>query len=154
MAATSLYANAYYLLNPREQNGVSTARGGAPSAIAVAYGSDVMSVPDQFMARAGINYTQQRFTFSAGARVEGVPARDLVGGSNGFRRPGYVISLEPVVAYKMKSSQLYLSVPYAVERNRIQSVPDKLRTQKTGVYSQGDAAFADYTVNFGISVLL
>ena len=45
-------------------------------------------------------------------------------------------------------------MPYAVERNRIQSVPDKLRTQKTGVYSQGDAAFADYTVNFGLSVLL
>lgn len=151
---TNLYVNAYYLLNPREQNGVSTTRGGAPSSMAVAYGSDVMSVPDQFMARAGINYTQQRFTFSAGARIEGVPAKDLVGGSNGFRRPGYVVSLEPVVAYKMKSSQLYLSVPYAVERNRTQSVPDKLRTQKTGVYSQGDAAFADYTVNFGISVLL
>lgn len=82
-------------------------------------------------------------------RIEGVSAKDLIGGSNGFRRPGYVVSVEPVVGYKIKKTQLYLSVPYSVERNRTQSVPDKIRTQKTGVYAQGDAAFADYSINFG-----
>jgi hypothetical protein len=145
----SLYTNGYYLFNPREQNGVSTARGGTPAATAIAYGSDVMSVPDQFMFRMGANFSASNFLLSAGARIEGLPAKDLIGGSNGFRRPGYVISVEPVVAYKMHKTQLYLSVPYAVERNRTQSVPDKIRTQKTGVYAQGDAAFADYSINFG-----
>jgi hypothetical protein len=145
----SIYNNGYYLFNPREQNGVSTARGGLPSAAAIAYGSDVMSVPDQFMFRLGANLSVDKFLFSGGMRIEGVPAEDLIGGSNGFRRPGYVLSVEPVVAYKMKRTQLYVSVPYAVERNRTQSVPDKIRTQKTGVYAQGDAAFADYSVNFG-----
>lgn len=62
---------------------------------------------------------------------------------------GYVISAEPVVAYKIKKTQLYISVPYAVQRNRTQSVPDKIRTEKTGVFAQGDAAFADYSVNVG-----
>ncbi len=85
-------------------------------------------------------------------RIEGVPAKDLIGGSNGFRRPGYVIAVEPVIAYKIKNTQLYISVPYAVERNRTQSVPDKVRTRITGVYAQGDPAFADYSVNVGAAL--
>ncbi|MDQ6610177.1 MAG: transporter, partial [Bacteroidota bacterium] len=143
----NIYSNGYYLFNPREQNGVSTARGGTVSAGAVANGSDVMSVADQFMVRLGASFSADRFLFSGGIRVEGVPAKDLIGGSNGFRRPGYVVSVEPVVSYKLSKTQLYLSVPLAVERNRTQSAPDKIRTQITGVYTQGDAAFADYSIN-------
>ncbi|MDQ3682056.1 MAG: hypothetical protein M3352_03145 [Bacteroidota bacterium] len=150
----SVYLNAFYLSNPREQNGVSTARGSASSATAIAYGSDVMSVPDQYMLRVGANYAYDKFSFSGGMRMECVPAEDLIGGSNGFRRPGYVISVEPVVAYKIKKTQFYISLPFAVERNRTQSVPDKIRTTKTGVYAQGDAAFSDYTINFGASFSL
>jgi hypothetical protein len=149
-----LYANAYYLVNPREQNGVSTGRGSAVSANSIAYRSDVMSVPDQYMVRAGGNIRSGNLTLSAGMRMECVPAKDLVGGSNGFRRPGYVLSAEPVIAYKLNKAQFYLSVPYAIQRNRTQSVPDKIRTQKTGVYYQGDAAFADYTINLGLSFSL
>ncbi len=143
--------NAYYFSNPREQNGVSTARGSALSATAIAYGSDVMSVPDQYRLRVGANYAYNKFSFSGGMRMECVPAKDLIGGNNGFRRPGYVISVEPVVAYKIKRTHLYISVPFAIERNRTQSVPDKIRTTKTGVYAHGDAAFSDYTINFGAS---
>jgi hypothetical protein len=149
--SASIFINGFYLSNPREQNGVSTARGGTTSASSIAYGSDVMSVPDQFMLRVGASVALDGFNFSGGMRIEGIPSEDLIGGSNGFRRPGYVISAEPVVAYKIKHTQLYLSVPFAVQRNRTQSVPDKIKTQKTGVYSQGDAAFADYTINFGVA---
>lgn len=151
---TSLYFNGYYLANPREQNGVSTARGGTPSATALAYGSDVMSVPDQYMVRAGASHHVGGLTLSGGARLECVPAEDLIGGSNGFRRPGYVLSAEPVVAWKMKRTQLYVSVPVALVRDRTQSVPDKIRTAKTGVYAQGDAAFADYSINAGVAFAL
>ncbi len=150
----SLYSNGYYLLNPREHNGVSTARGGTPAATAIAYGSDVMSVPDQYMFRVGASFSLKHIQLSGGIRIEGIPAEDLVGGSNGFRRPGYVLSLEPVIAHKVKKTQFYLSVPVAIERNRTQSVPDKIRTQKTGVYAQGDAAFADYSINLGVSFAL
>ncbi|MFL5808469.1 MAG: hypothetical protein ACJ749_03050 [Flavisolibacter sp.] len=150
----SVYANAFYLLNPREQNGVSTARGGTTSASAITYGSDVMSVPDQYMLRAGGSVAANNFLFSGGVRMECVPSEDLIGGSIGFRRPGYVVSVEPVVSYKVNKTQFYFSVPFAVQRNRTQSYPDKLRTEKTGVYTHGDAAFADYTINFGVSFLL
>ena len=30
-----------------------------------------------------------------GGRLEGIPVHDLVGGSEGFRRPGYIVSAEP-----------------------------------------------------------
>jgi hypothetical protein len=150
----NIYVNGYYLSNPREQNSVSTARGGTVSPSAVANGSDVMSVPDQYMARLGAQVAVNRFSFSGGLRIECVPSEDLIGGSNGFRRPGYVLSAEPVIAYKLKRTQLYVSVPYAVQRNRTQSVPDKIRTQKTGVYTKGDAAFADYSINIGAAFAL
>jgi hypothetical protein len=146
-----IYFNGFYLSNPREQNGVSTARGATPSASSIVYGSDVMSVPDQYMLRLGASVGLNKFNFSAGMRMECVPSEDLIGGSNGFRRPGYVLSAEPSVSYRINHTQLYLSVPYAVQRNRTQSVPDKIRTERTGVYAKGDAAFADYTVNFGVA---
>lgn len=147
----NLYGNFYYLINPREHNGVSTARGGTPSAAAVANGSDVMSVPDQMMLRAGVNFIADKFTFSAGVRKECLPVHDLIGGSGGFRRPGYIVNAEPGVTYAFKKLNVYAFVPIAITRNRTQSIPDKIRTDLTGTYTQGDAAFADYAVNIGIS---
>jgi hypothetical protein len=145
------YANFYYLLNPREQNGTSTARGGTPSAATVRYGSHVMSVPDQYMIRAGFDYEIKQLTISAGVRDECLPVHDLIGGSNGFRRPGYIISFEPGLTYEFKKFSAYAYVPVAVKRSRTQSVPDKIRTGITGVYAQGDAAFADYAINVGLN---
>ncbi|HZE85283.1 MAG TPA: hypothetical protein VE035_13305, partial [Puia sp.] len=145
----SLYGNFYYLMSPREVNGISTARGGTASTSAVKNGSDVMSVPDQLMARVGVNIMANRFVFSAGVRDECLPVYDLVGGSNGFRRPGYIISAEPGVTYNFKKVSLYAYVPIALVRNRTQSVPDKISSRLTGKTSHGDAAFADYAVNIG-----
>ncbi|MGF2412419.1 transporter family protein [Ferruginibacter sp.] len=145
------YGNFYYLINPREQNGTSTKRGGLPTATDLRYGSDVMSVPDQYMFRAGINYSYKKLTVAAGIREECLPAKDLVGGSNGFRRPGYIISVEPGVTYEFKKFSAYAYVPVALKRSRTQSVPDKIRTSITGVYAQGDAAFADYAINVGLT---
>ena len=147
----SLYTNLFYLVNPRETNGISTARGRTPSAASVTYGSNVMSVPDQYMARLGANITISKFTLGAGARIDGVPVKDLAGGSNGFRRPGYVITADPSLSYRTKKFTAFVNVPVALERNRLQSVPDKIRTDLTKTYFVGDAAFADYVVNFGVS---
>jgi hypothetical protein len=46
---------------------------------------------------------------------------------------------------------LSLNVPIALKRNRIQSYQDKQRTASTGVFTQGDAAFADYLINFNLT---
>lgn len=146
-----VYANAYYLVNPREQNGVSTARGGTPNATALQYFTSTMSVPDQYMVRGGASYMVNKLTFAGGLRVEAIPSSDLIGGDKGFRRPGIVISAEPVVAYQSKKVNYYLSVPIALQRNRTQSYSDKLRTAATGNKVQGDAAFADYAITAGVS---
>lgn len=152
--AFNLYENFYYLINPRDVNGISTARGGTPSNATVANGSDVMSVPDQYMIRGGFSYSVQKFIFSAGVRDECLPVHDLIGGSNGFRRPGYIFSAEPGVIYSFKRFAIDAFVPIAVLRDRTQSVPDKIKTDNTGVYTHGDAAFADYVVNIGLSFKL
>ncbi|MFZ9661272.1 MAG: hypothetical protein ACO29O_05275, partial [Chitinophagaceae bacterium] len=112
------YGNFYYLSNPREQNGVSTARGGTPSATSILYRSDVMSVPDQWMIRAGLSYMYKRTTASIGVRREAIPSKDLIGGSNGFRRPGFVFSVEPGLVYMLKKANLFFYLPVALERNR------------------------------------
>ena len=146
-----VYGNFFYLLNPREQNGVSTARGANASATALKYNTSTMSVPDQYMARGGMNVTYERLTLSAGARFECVPSSDLIGGDGGFRRPGYVLSVEPGFAYNTRQFTFFATVPVALERNRTQSNGDKLRTEDTGVYAHGDAAFADYAIFAGVS---
>jgi hypothetical protein len=150
----SIYGSFYYLLNPREQNGVSTARGGTPSAANIANGSYVMSVPDQYMIRIGANVTFDKLTISAGLRDECLPASDLVGGNNGFRRPGYIISAEPGLSYNFKKITAYAYVPVALVRARTQSEPDKIRSRLTGNRTVGDAAFADYAVNIGFAFKL
>jgi hypothetical protein len=146
-ATVGLYGNLYYLVNPREQNGVPTFRSNENEAI--------MSVPDQYMARLGVNYVfgqaLRNFSASLGGRLEGIPVHDLVGGSDGFRRPGYIVSAEPGVNLLVKKSTFFLSVPVALVRCRTQSVPDKLTTAQTGTFRQGDAAFADYLINIGFT---
>ncbi len=148
----NLYGNFYYLSNPQEQNGTSTTRGAVASASSIANGSNVMSVPDQYMFRYGGNFIVGRsLTLSAGIREECLPVHDIIGGSGGFRRPAYIISAEPGVTYSLGKINLYAYVPVAFVRNRTQSVPDKISTALTGKFTQGDAAFADYAVNVGIS---
>jgi len=147
--AFSVYSNAYYLMNPRGNNGVSTARGGIASASAIKYTSDVMSVPDQYLLRAGTNLTVNAMTLSLGARYECIPAKDLIGDNTGFRRPGNVLALEPGANYSYKNFNFYLYAPVALRRERPQSYPDILKTNDTKVFSRGDAAFADYSISLG-----
>jgi hypothetical protein len=149
-----VYGSFFYLINPREVNGTSTTRGGTASATAKKYNTDVMSVPDLFMTRAGVSYMISQFTFSGGVRVEGLPSSDLIGGSRGFRRPGYIISAEPSVTFVAKKISFNLAAPFALKRNRTQSNSDKRRTADTGTHAQGDAAFADYLISAGVTFKL
>lgn len=145
-----LYANAFYLINPRQNNGVRTYRDVISASLA---NEAISSVPDQFMARLGANYAVSNWVFSGGARAEGIPIHDVIGGSGDFRRPGYVISVEPSVTYQLSRVNFYVSVPVAVYRKRTQSVTDRARSTPS-TFVNGDAAFADYSVNLGVSFRL
>jgi hypothetical protein len=134
-----LYGSATYLINPRNKNGVQTFRG--------ALGEEVMSVADQYLARVGGSYSNPKwkgFGASLGGRVEGVPVEDLIGRSDGFRRPGYAVSVEPALSYSRGPHTFSLAVPIAAYRNRQRSVADRLVPGR-----HGDAAFADYFFMFG-----
>ncbi|HET8966837.1 MAG TPA: hypothetical protein VFN20_11515, partial [Candidatus Acidoferrum sp.] len=86
---TMLYFQGSWLFNPADTNGVPTFRGGA--------GEGVMSVTDQYLFRGGFSHGVagvRHLSFSFGGRMEGIPVRDAFGSSNGFRRPGYIISID------------------------------------------------------------
>ncbi|GAA0877666.1 hypothetical protein GCM10009119_06340 [Algoriphagus jejuensis] len=140
-----LYYDGFYMFNPKNTNGTSTNRSRPNEAI--------MSVPDQFAVRTGVFRAFEKvhgLGVSLGGRVEGIPVRDAIGGSDGFRRPGYIISVEPGVSYMRGNVTGTLNVPIALHRNRTQSVTDiENSTPEKEVH--GDAAFADYLINFTLA---
>lgn len=145
------YGNFFYLANPRDVN--NTPRSATPaSATTIAATGDIESVPDQMLIRLGASWGVGKFDFSAGYREDRLPVHDLFGKSDGFRRPGIIRSAEPGITYRFKNIAIYGFVPVAIIRDRTQSVPDIRTTQLTGVYTQGDAAFADYVINIGLTV--
>lgn len=135
---SALYAAATYLINPEGTSGVPTYRSREAEAI--------MSISDQYLARVGWTTSPASWNgwgVSLGGRVEGLPREDLVGSSQGFRRPGYAISLEPGASWSRGPHTVSLAVPIAAYRNRVRSVPD-LATGR-----HGDAAFADWVMLLG-----
>jgi hypothetical protein len=134
---TSVYGSLYYLVSPQETSG--TFRSTDPII-------GRFSIADQYQARAGVAQVisgRHGLAASLGGLIEGIPSSDLVGGDRGFRRPGYTISIEPGLSYMAGRHTITLSVPVAVDRNRVRSFADKLNGR------HGDAAFADYAVNVG-----
>ena len=81
---------------------------------------------------------------SLGGRLEGLPAIDVIGKSEGSRRPGYIVSVEPGIIWKNHVHTLAINVPVALIRNRTKSWSDR---QDPAGLKHGDAAFADYFVS-------
>lgn len=160
------FANGYYLFNPRESNGSFK---NASTDVKDAYdknkvigstpGYNLFASPDQYFARVGIQGSilkSKAVTLSLAARWEGIPAYDAFGGQTAYRRPGYVIAVESGISYRTGKHTISLFVPYNFVKNRIQSAQDKAvqRLQNSfiedpakKVHVQGDAAFADYSIN-------
>jgi len=138
------YASANYTITPQNTNGVLTSN----------TSTTVMSIPDTYLGRTGVEYSVagvRGLSLSLGLRAEGVMVYDLIGHSDGFRRPGYSVAVEPGISISRSRWSARLYVPVAIQRDRLQSVPDKQKTIATGVYSQGDAAFANYEVIWSLN---
>jgi hypothetical protein len=160
------YLNAMYMMNPRNTNGTlrstNLTRNAQGQPILL---SNEMSVTDQYMLRGGVRYVNERLQVSLGYRKECIPVEDLLGKSDGFRRPGYVISIEPSASYTFaKRNTITLNFPFVhvgdwmpfdnfinghlLERNRTRSVIDRKRgNDSEGKPIHGDAAFADWLVS-------
>ena len=137
------YLNGSYLVNPRESTSQFNPRQNP------AYGN-LYSVPDSYLGRVGLDYAvwpEQGLSISFGGRIEGVMQKDLIGGDLGRRRPGYAVSVEPGITWSKGRYFASLTAPVAIVRNR---QPDYGRLN--GQEAEGDAAFADYTLNLALSV--
>lgn len=137
----SAYVNGAYTITPEEKNGVPTYRSNPYEAI--------MSIGDTYLGRVGMDYVVMPswgLSLSLGGRIEGVPVHDLTGGSEGFRRPGFAIAVEPGVGLSRGTWMFGVTTPVALYRNREVSVPDQQFSAATGVPRHGDAAFADFVV--------
>jgi hypothetical protein len=155
------FANGYYLFNPKENNGAFKS---APKAGLDGY--NLYACPDQYFARAGVTHAfgkQRNLNLSLAGRLEGIPAYDALGGQVAYRRPGYVIALETGLSIQVKNHSFGFFVPYNLVRNRIQSAADiadqnlqnaQISDPSKYVHVQGDAAFADYSINFNYACRL
>ena len=126
-------------------------------------GYNVYACPDQYFGRAGVMAVlgkKQNLDLSLAYRMEGIPAYDAFGGQVAYRRPGYVMAIEPGVTYRAGKHTISLFVPYNFKKNRIQSAADiakqnmendKISDPAQKIHVQGDAAFADYSINLGYS---
>ena len=148
----TFYGDFYYLISPRDENGTLYTAGRTPTTLQIATDGINNSVPDAFSLHAGIYINMSRLSFSAAVRDEGSPVYDLVGGSDGIRRAGHYLSVEPGIIYKMKNITLYTYAPIIADRKIEQNVPDKKATAMTGIYTVGAGSSANYELFAGVSL--
>jgi hypothetical protein len=105
------------------------------------------SVPDQYVVRLGGTVpVWNGFAGTLAWRVEGLPRYDLIGDSNGFRRPGRAMFVEPGVSYSKAGHTVSFNVPLGYFYHRY---PDP-NTDR-----EGDATFprhiflTSYTMKLG-----
>jgi hypothetical protein len=103
---TTGYANGLYLLSPKDATNVPSPVSGA-----------VLSVPDVYSARAGMAYAispEHGLSASLGVRIDGIPVDDIAGKSDGFRRPGYNLYIDPGVSYVHGRNIFAVNLPASV----------------------------------------
>ena len=122
IGSATLFGSVTYLISPRNTNNTESSAlflcGGVIPPGFKRYLFN--SVPDQYLARLGVTMPIPKlkgFSASLAARMEGVPVRDLIRGSDGFRRPGYTIFIEPGISYATGAHSFTVSVPIATQRN-------------------------------------
>jgi len=118
---TFAYLNGTYLLNPEQQTSIGN------------------SIWDAYVGRVGLHYAiwpSQGLALSLGARIEGVPPEDAIGGSRGARRPGYAVSVEPGLTWAFRRAAFSLTAPVALYRHRQSNFQGR----------DGDAAFSDFLI--------
>jgi len=144
------FVSGSYLINPRETNDFN--RNGPNGAIDTSGAENhLLSVADQYAARIGVATSVKTVGVNLGLRWEGTRGSDLIGGDRGRRRPGYTLGLDPGLSYGWHGNFVSLNVPIAIRRVRNQNFADKLASEESGRFENGDAAFADYAIVLGFS---
>lgn len=136
------FGSGTWLANPR--NTGTASRGNLVTSTTP---TNVNTVSDQFVFRAGTSVSiTPRIAATLAWRMEGVPRYDLIGRSDGFRRPGVEMYWEPGVTLTAGRHSMSLNVPFGYYFNRF-------RNPYTG--NPGDSTFpevvaiATYSVRLG-----
>ena len=134
----TFYSDGDYIATQGDTNGIQ--RGATLSATQPL--NNYVAISDQYLLEAGLSFPVSHvkgFNITVGPRDEGVPAKNLFPNSNdGFRRPGFAVSVGPGAQYSRGNNILTAGVYKAIHRDRTSSYPDS-------VYgTHGDAAFAQY----------
>lgn len=111
------------------------------------------SVPDVYSARLGAAmsvWPAGGLTMSLGARADGIPRHDLIGGGDDetVKRTAYVLFADPGVSLTRGKGTFTLSVPYRIKVNRQKSVFEE---RTNGLNAGGFAkylVFASYAHRF------
>ena len=133
----SLYAFGSYMISPKKESDI---------AISPAQGALRWSVPDVYSVRTGVAFDvlpDHGLSASLGARVDGIPVHDLVGGGddNTIKRTSRILFAEPGVAYSRGRDNFTVSVPWRVKVNRMKSLAEQ---KPGGTLNAG--GFATYLV--------
>ena len=129
---SNAYATGFYMVSPKAESDVK--RGGVP-----------WSVPDVYSARLGASYDVQQdwgLALSLGARFDGIPVHDLVGGGDAttVKRTSQILYADPGLSVGQGKGTFTLSVPVRMWVNREKSELE----QATGAVNGG--GFANYLV--------
>jgi hypothetical protein len=134
------YGFGSYLLSPKDMTNIMSP-----------YPGVTLSVPDVYSARGGMAYDlspKRGISGSLGVRIDGIPIHDLIGGSDGYRRPGYSFYIDPGISYVHGRNTITLNVPVRVHQNFKKSIVD-IQTDRLG---GGDLTkfliLAEYSVRF------
>ena len=141
---TWAYLDAIYVFTPQETNNTEPPIGDELKQL---FGSSKGlrhdSIPDQWLVRAGLSqviWPAKGLSASVGIRWEGVPAYDVIGGSNGWRLPGNTVSIEPGLSWTPGKDSFSVFVPIAVHRHASESAPFRA----LGIPGPGLATIADW----------
>lgn len=113
-----------------------------------------LGIPDVYSGRVGVAYPlpfwrEAGVSVNLGARIDGIPKRDVIGGGDlAFRRPGYTLYLDPGVGVAFGRSLLTVSVPVAVHRDFPRSLADEAYHRVGGGDLAGYLIVADYALRF------
>jgi hypothetical protein len=141
----SIYGMGSYMVSPKDQTEFTQSP--APTALH-------WSVPDVYSARAGAAFDvlpDQGLSMSLGARIDGIPTRDLIGGGdeNTVKRTSLVVFADPGLSLTRGRNNFTLSVPWRVYLNRTKSLAEQ--EPGAGVNAGGFARyliFASYSRRF------
>jgi len=120
----TVFGSAQYLINARNTNGTPSAVSSLGVPLNGRFASALTnSVTDSYAWQAGFamkipgtwnheNLKGMRLQFATG--MEGIPSRDLFGGSGGFRQAGYTVTMGPGFSYQRKHDYFIVQVPIVI----------------------------------------